>query len=236
MFYDQHKTKIIHNRLEQSLGKRLLLKINDNRSTLLSVKWEPSFTKVSLHHMFLQAPRNVMKALTCYLRGGDNRLDPSIKAFIETGIQSLDYSHQLDSSKLQVSGKVYNLQKLYREINDTYFNRPLGLRITWFGHGKRISRRRVTFGLYHDALRLIKINRLLDDVQFPEYFVSYVIYHEMLHYVYPAYVDETGRKQIHSPEFKRQEKKFEYYREAEHWIREHQSLLFKGRRFHYGRS
>ncbi len=102
----------------------------------------------------------------------------------------------------------------------------LNLTITWFGKPGLRNRSRVTFGLYHDPLKLIKIHRLLDSPSFPEYLVSYVIYHEMLHCVCPAYVDEKGVNRIHSKEFKEKETEFCHYELAQEWIREHQELFF----------
>lgn len=220
------KDLIFQEKLENSAGIKLRLKINDNRSTMLSVKWEPDCTKVSLHRMFLQAPRNVMQALACYLKGEDKKLAPSIRAYIEHNLQQLDYSHELDLSKLQTKGRVYDLQKIYHHLNRVYFDHSLDLHITWFGHGRRRSCNRVTFGLFHDPLRLIKINRLLDNKRFPDYFVAYVIYHEMLHYVCPTYVDEKGQKHIHSKEFKEREQEFKHFKLAQQWIRDNQNYLF----------
>jgi hypothetical protein len=216
----------LQEQLENSAGIKLRLKINDNRSTMLSVKWEPDCTKVSLHRMFLQAPKNVMQALACYLKGEHKKLAPSIKAYIEYNLQRLDYSHELDLSKLETRGRVYDLQKIYQHLNRHYFDRPLGLHITWFGERRRRICKRVTFGLYHDPLRLIKINRLLDNQYFPDYFVAYVIYHEMLHYACPAYVDKNGYKHIHSKEFKEREKMFKYFKQAQQWIQDNQNYLF----------
>ena len=67
---------------------------------MLSVKWEPDCTKVSLHRMFLQAPQECDGSLACYLRQEHKIIAPSVKAFIEDNLKSLDYSHQLDRSKL----------------------------------------------------------------------------------------------------------------------------------------
>lgn len=227
MARDQLKAITFQEKLENSAGVKLRLKINDNRSTMLSIKWEPDFPKISLHRMFLHAPKNVMQALACYLKGEHQTLAPSIKAYIEKGLQQLDYSHELDLSSLQTKGKVYDLRMMYREINRSYFNRSLDLHITWFGERQRRQMsKRVIFGLFHDPLRLIKINRLLDNSYFPEFFVSYVIYHEMLHYVCPSYVDERGHTHIHSKEFKGKEKEFKYFKEAQQWIRENKDYLF----------
>ena len=208
MSTDLEQNLTFQRQLEYQTGIKLLLKINDNRSTMLSVKWEANCAKVSLHRMFLQAPQNVMQALACYLKGQDRKLAPSIKAYIESSLQQLNYSHQLDLSKLQTKGTVYDLASIYHELNREYFDYPLGLFITWFGNGKKRPANRVTFGLFHDQLRLIKINKLLDNPRFPDYFVAYVIYHEMLHYVCPTYVDEKGVKHIHSKAFKKEKKNF----------------------------
>ena len=217
---------LFQKQLESRTGTRLHVKINDNRSTMVSVKWEPDCTKVSLHRMFLQAPHNIMQALACYLRGEHRQISPSIKAYIEDNLQKLDYSHQVDVSKLQTQGRIYDLEAVYRALNQDYFNNQLSLRITWFGKWQQSNRSRITFGLDYDPLKLIKINRFMDNSHFPHYFISYVTYHEMLHYLCPAYVDEKGLKHIHSREFKQREKEFKYFHEAQKWIRDNQNYLF----------
>ncbi len=213
--------------LESSSKKKLKVKINDNRSTMLSVKWEPDCTKVSLHRMFLEAPRNIMEELACYLRRESKIISPSVKAFIEYNLQKLDYSHQLDVSTLKSQGNVYNLQRMYDNVNEEYFGSKLDLRITWFGKPFQRNRSLVTFGLYHDPLRLIKIHRLLDSLSVPDYVVAFVIYHEMLHHVCPAYIDKKGMNRVHSREFKALEQKFHHFDLAQMWIKENQVFLFK---------
>ena len=181
--------------------KKYEFKINNNRCTMLSVKWEPDKTKVSLHKMFLDAPSNIMDQLACYLKQETKTISPQVRAFIDTNLQKLDYSWQLDKKKLEVKGSVYNLKTIFDELNQEYFNGELDLLITWFGKKGQKNRSRVTFGLYHDQMRLIKINRMMDTPAFPDYVVSFVIYHEMLHHVCPSYYDKNGRHQIHSKEF-----------------------------------
>jgi len=126
-------TFTLKQQLEYSSGLKLQLKINDNRSTMLSVKWEPDCTKVSLHRIFLEAPKNVMEDLACYLRRKDRIIASTVKAFIEDHLPDLDYSHQLDLSKLYFQGNAYNLQKIFNQLNAEYFRNQLSLLITWFG-------------------------------------------------------------------------------------------------------
>lgn len=229
VFMTQTKMKqpsLFQEQLEMHAGMKLQLKINDNRSTMLSVKWLPDLTKVSLHRMFLEAPKNIMHELACYLRREYKSLTPNIKAYIETNIQKLDYSKELNPDLLSTLGRSYNLQKIYDQLNEEYFQGKLKLHITWFGKSKHRFRSRITFGLYHDPLKLIKINRILDHPSVPHYIVAYIIYHEMVHNACPAYVDERGVKHIHSKEFKQEEKKFRYYNEAQKWIKSNQEAFF----------
>ena len=202
------------------------MRINDNRSTMLSVRWEPDYTRVSLHRMFLQAPSNVMEALACYLRGEEKSLAPTIKKFIEESVQKLDYSHHVDRQQLYSSGKIYNLQEIYDEINEVYFNSRLRLLITWFEQPRSKNRSKVTLGLYQDTLKLIKINRILDSTDIPYYLIGFVMYHEMLHAICPPYVDDSGTNHIHNKEFKRLEARFRHYRQAKSWLKENCMTLF----------
>jgi predicted metal-dependent hydrolase len=216
----------LQNEVENVSGVKLKLKINDNRSTMLSVRWEPDCTRVSLHRMFLEAPKNIMQSLACYIRQEHKIISRDIKIFIEDGLKKLDYSHTVDQSKLTCQGDVYNLKDLYDELNDKYFKGKLNLFITWFGKPTQRNKSRVTFGLYHDQLKLIKINRLLDNSTIPRYVIAYVVFHEMLHHICPSYVDEKGLHRIHSKEFKTKEERFEDFDLAQQWIKNHQAELF----------
>lgn len=212
--------------LELKTGRKFQFKVNDNRSTMLSVRWDPDVTKVSMHRMFLDAPKNIMDDLSCYLLKKENPIAPTIKAFIETNIKKLDYTGMIDRSKLISNGTVYNLREIYDRLNYEYFNRKLELTITWFGRHNQRNRSRVTFGLYHEPMKLIKIHRLLDSHTFPDYVVDFVVYHEMLHHVCPSYVDEKGITRIHSKAFKNREADFKEFDKAQKWIKNNQVHFF----------
>jgi hypothetical protein len=216
----------LYHELQSKSRKKLDLKINDNRSTMLSVAWEADRTKVSLHRMFLEAPRNIMEELATYINGKQKVIAPSIKAYIEETLNKIDCSYLLDPKKLTTQGNIYNLKEIYDDINKKYFNNSLKLHITWFGKYGRKNRSRVTFGLFHHHLKLIKIHRLLDCPTVPKYVIHYVVFHEMLHYLYPAVVDKKGVHHIHSKEFKREEAKYQQYALAHKWIVDNEPQLF----------
>jgi len=212
--------------LENELKKSVKLVINDNRSTMLSVKWEPHCTKVSLHRFFLNAPQEIMDSLAGYITREQENISQSVKTFIEVNMHNLDYSHEVNPLCLETLGKIYDLTALYDGINATYFDGELKLHITWFGEQSPKYRSRIVFGLYHGPLKLIKINRILDDIRFPEYFISYVLYHEMLHFVCRSYYDKKGKHRIHSDEFKKRERQFEYYGQAQDWLKRNREHFF----------
>ena len=206
---------------------KLKLKINDNRSTMLSVKWEPDcHTGVS--------PPDVSAGTK--ERDGSPRLLSKAEGQIDCSDSEGIYRRQSAEcwiipisstvTKLYSQGNVYNLKKIYDELNEEYYDGKLNLSITWFGKPWQRPRSRVTFGLYHDSLRLIKINRLLDSPSFPDYLVAYVVFHEMVHHVCPAYMDENGYHQIHSKEFKAEEARYRHFALAERWIKENQANFF----------
>jgi hypothetical protein len=212
--------------IEEQAKKRVRLRINDNHSTMLSVKWESDCTKVSMHRIFLDAPKNIMDALACHIQQENSNVAPQVKAYIEERLKHLDYSKTVNRNKIYTQGDVYDLNAFFHKINDEYFNNKIDLLITWYGKKGFRNRSRVTFGLYHQPLRLIKIHRMMDSFCFPDYFVEYVIFHEMLHHVCPSYYDSKGKHCVHSEEFKRLERQFYWYDKATKWLKENISNFF----------
>lgn len=132
-------------------------------------------------------------------------------------------------------GGVHDLRKMYEEINIEYFEGKLTLSIGWFGRknaSRRISRK--VLGYYDERKKSVRIHRSLDHPSFPEFFIAYVIYHEMLHSVERP-IQGRGRRKIHHAGFKDREKKFHSYAVAKEWEKGNLAKLLYGRR-EYGRS
>jgi hypothetical protein len=219
------ETEIFSQKLRGLVPFPLEVKFNQNRSIYLSLlerKW--NFARLSVHLCFLEAPTSVLLALATFVIGGQGikKAHSTLRQFIQTE-QS---KHFFEPKNLNPVGKVYDLRPMYDSVNRHYFNGSLDLNLTWFGKSSRRRRRRVTFGVYQDSLRLVKIHSLLDDVAIPDYFLSFVLYHEMLHAVVPGYHDEKGHFRVHGPEFKKREKEFLFYKEAKLWEKENKEKFF----------
>jgi hypothetical protein len=107
------------------------------------------------------------------------------------------------------AGKHYDLAPMFDRLNAEYFGSALPLpRIAW---SKRVWRTQL--GCYDPALDQIVMNRQLDRESVPEFVVAYVLYHEMLHQKHPVRFARC-RRESHSPEFRREEKKFADYARA----------------------
>lgn len=133
---------------------------------------------------------------------------------------------RLNVPKLEAQGGQYDLMAIYNLLNQSYFENKLELKITWFGSAKREARRHRKLGLYCFNDKLIKIHRLLDQPHFPPYFISYVVYHEMLHSVCPPIKAKRGRYRIHHCDFKKKEMEFAEYAIAKRWEEENKKLFF----------
>jgi len=109
----------------------------------------------------------------------------------------------------QPTGAHHNLAPLYEQLNERYFEGALTrprLGWSWRDWSSQL-------GCFDPALHQIVINRQLDRPGVPEYVVAYVLYHEMLHQKHPIRFARR-RRESHSPEFRREEKRFADYQRA----------------------
>ncbi len=110
-------------------------------------------------------------------------------------------------------GEYYDLDKMFAKLNRRYFGGELQKpAITW-------SQRRTRNILgHHDRVYdSITISKTLDSEDVPEWFVEYILYHEMLHIKHPARLI-NGRRYYHTSAFRLDERRFPYYEEAQQWL------------------
>ena len=110
-------------------------------------------------------------------------------------------------------GRVYDLDRIFRRINRLYFENALEKpTLTW---SQRKTRRILG---HHDSVHsTITISKSLDSNDVPDWFVDYIVYHEMLHIKHPAKVI-NGRRYYHTSAFRSDERAFDYYDESIRWL------------------
>ena len=110
-------------------------------------------------------------------------------------------------------GEIYDLDEIFTHLNQIYFDEKIKKpTLSWSV--------RKTYRIlgHHDAThKTIIISRSLDDKKTPKYVVEFILFHEMLHIFHPTQ-HRNGRRYNHTPQFRRDEKKFAFFDEAENWI------------------
>jgi hypothetical protein len=118
-------------------------------------------------------------------------------------------------------GRYHDLKAIFDKVNARYFRNSLRrYSITWGRKRKLPPREYFVFGTIQEEDRIIRIHPLLDAPFVPQWFLEYVIYHEMLHSFVPDEPGANGRRRVHTEDFNRQEKRFRFYRRARRWEEE----------------
>lgn len=119
-------------------------------------------------------------------------------------------------------GAAYDLDEMFERINETYFRNTIEKPVLSWSARKTYHR----LGHYSPDHHTIVISKSLDDLNVPKYVTEYVVFHEMLHIHHPTQ-HRNGRRYNHTPAFRRDEKKFRYFDEAEKWIEKSIGMMKK---------
>jgi hypothetical protein len=204
--------------LSQQLSIPVRIAWTANRSTMVSClrDRQTQGLQVRLHHMFQRADAPVWRALARYL-DGDARATPVIDRFLAAIAPRVAKA----ARALRPQGRCHDLAAIAERLNHDFFARRCAARITW---GRANPRRRssILLGSYTRAENLIRIHPCLDQSFVPEYYLAWVVYHEMLH---EAWGVEGGCN--HPPEFRALESLYPDADRAAAWERQHIDRLLQ---------
>jgi hypothetical protein len=209
------------------LGERVRLTVHDNRSTMVSFRRAAGALHYRVHHMFLEAPAEVVRALAAFAgpaRGGAARRRAAgghIDAFVKARRDRIGAPRV---GRLQPRGRVHDLQALFDELNAAEFDGAIVARIGWGSVRSGPRRRTVKTGVYLQDARVIRIHPTLDRPEVPEFYVAAVVFHEMLHQAVPVR-EAGGRRVVHGREFKARERAYRDFERARAWEARHLGLL-----------
>ncbi len=229
MFDMIRKARELHLGLEGYLGK-INLSLTNNRRRMLTVKLKREaktrapYYELRLHHMFLGCGEEVMAQLVGFIRGEDAARQ-QIQRFIQRNREAI--SHDVEHADLNDLGQFHDLEWLMKKASDLLQNDPEleGIKITWGRKGK--GKRSIRLGSYDFEQRLVRIHPSLDQRWVPGFFIEYIIYHELLHALYPPVDDGSGRRDVHTKEFRQMEELYPHYKEALAWEAQHIHLLLQ---------
>ena len=176
-------------------GRLVRLVFTRNRASMVSMRLDHlGVVRLRVDRSFGQAPETVLDALGRYLRtrhAADWRIVSRFAGSL-TPAPRPPASHQL-----LTRGRVHDLAVIRDRVNHEFFQGRLTCRIGWGVRGRRRRRARtrsIRYGSYVKSQNLVRINPLLDDPRVPIDFVTYIVFHEMLHAVVPS---ESGVRRRH---------------------------------------
>jgi predicted metal-dependent hydrolase len=227
-------------RLNRLTGGRLRsLELTDNRKTILSVRagriGNRAPFELRIHHSFTQAPEEVLQAVATFVesrRGSDQAREALV--LIREHFSAHRAKARSRKIVLQPEGVALDLREVMSDLNERYFENRLDVQITWgkaSTNAASCRRRRsasLQLGSYSYEDRLIRLHRVLDHPDVPRYVVEAVVYHEMLHADMPPEI-HNGKRQYHTPEFRKRERHYRNLTRAERWIGENMPELLKAR-------
>jgi predicted metal-dependent hydrolase len=128
---------------------------------------------------------------------------------------------------LESRGRCFDLQAVFDELNLQFFQSGITARIGWGRHSAKRRRRSIRLGVYDHKAREIRIHPVLDKPQVPTFFVEYIVFHEMLHQLFPSQ-RHSGRHVHHPKAFRDREKSFPKYSAAIAWESQNLTELLRG--------
>ncbi len=199
-------------------GKTLDLRLTENRHTIISVERGRHRYRVRVHRMFAGVKGRLVRALARYVVHNDRRASLLLRDCID-GHQ--DQIRRLPTPArrrlvLRTQGRVHDLKAVYDRLNRCYFAGKLDLRITWGAAWRRPAQRSIKVGAFLVEDRLIRVHPVLDQEMVPDYFLDWIVFHEMLHGKH-AIRRVGGRRCFHPPELVLEEKQFPDYGRARVW-------------------
>lgn len=213
--------KTLQSFLERRVSRPVEVRLNDNLHNLLTVvrpRGRPA--RVSVHRMFLDAPRDVLKSVVDFITGPTPEARATVRRYIcENRSKIRTAPTRKAQIRLQPVGRHFDLRRLADQINRTHFGGRLRFDITWSKRPTKPPRflHHIQLGNYNERLRLIRIHPILDSPIVPKYYISYIVFHEMAHIVVPPEVDDRGRVCHHTRKFYAIERKFPDYDRAVKW-------------------
>jgi hypothetical protein len=237
IFVHEGARQALERRLCMAGGRPVMLSVTDNVRQMVSHGLTQGILQIRLHHMFLDAPAVVQEALVRYVVEGERASSQIVGKYIEDNGYRIRASRPV-SRPLVTQGAAHDLYVIFHAVNDKYFGGAVDALITWGRSGNRrpvgrvsgtpkAPRRSIKLGSYSAMERLIRVHPVLDRSWVPRYFVSYIVYHEMLHHVIPS-SQGNGRRMLHPPAFKSRERVFRDFERALAWERAHISRLLRG--------
>ncbi len=216
-------------RLSSLLREPVEVELTDNAWTMVSYRRVQGRLCFRLHHMFTRAHETVLRALAGFTGRNRRAHGRVIDEYVREHKSLIRQAPPRIEAPLSPRGRVHDLADIYGELNAHHFRNQIRACIGWGRRSPGGRRRSIKMGVYFHDHKVIRIHPALDDERVPRHFVEMVVFHEMLHQIFPPRIDDEGRRYVHGPEFRAAERRFPGYDRARAWEKAHLHLLLKNR-------
>jgi predicted metal-dependent hydrolase len=209
-------------------GKMLELHLTNNHYSMISVRRQPEGYRLRLHRMFVGAEPRLVRALARYVVHNDARASQALGDFIDRHQHVIKKQpRKVRQISFRTVGKYHDLAAIFARLNTAWFDNRLDARITWGALPGQRARRSIKMGSFAVEDRIIRIHPRLDQADVPEFFIAWIVFHEMLHGKHD--VVRKGRRRIfHSPAFIADERTYPDFQRATEWERVNLDRLLGG--------
>lgn len=214
-------------RLAMVLREPVEVEMTDNAWTMVSYRRVAGRLAFRLHHMFAGASEAVLRALAGFTGKSRRAHGRIIDEHVRAHRALIRPAPRRKEPQLAARGRVHDLADIYGQLNASEFDNLVSARIGWGRRSPGGRRRSIKMGVYFHDQKLIRIHPALDDEQVPRHFVELVVFHEMLHQTIPPRIDASGRRTVHSREFRAAERQFPGYERARSWEKANLHLLLR---------
>jgi hypothetical protein len=192
------------------------------RATLFSFRILSGVAHVKMHSAFHEAPDEVLyQAAHLMLNkrkgarpfGARDAFDAFVRG-LPGEVFNLPGARRSSQRAREEPGLFRSLPESFLRVNAQYFGgRMTSPHLCW----SPVRARRIV-GTYQERSDRMVLSRRLDSPRVPEFVLDFVMYHELLHKALGTGRRQDGRRRMHGPEFRRLERRFQRYREAEEWL------------------
>ncbi len=214
-------------RLSSLLREPVEVELTDNAWTMVSYRRVSGRLHFRLHHMFARAHETGMRALAGFTGKNRRAHGRAIDDYVRQHRELIKTNSPRAEPPLATRGRVHDLLEIYCALNLRHFGDSVQARIGWGRRAPGGRKRSIKMGVYFHDHRIIRIHPALDDERVPRHFVEMVVFHEMLHQVFPPRTDGRGRRSVHGREFREAERSYPGYERARSWEKAHLHLLLK---------
>jgi hypothetical protein len=182
-------------------------------SAVYKAKITPQLTHIQLSEGFIAAEKHLIQSV---MESVLIKKIPETKNLIRRFANSeayreiileLDLIAQVFSENAQ--GEYHDLDELFRTVSQEYLDSSfLKPRLCW---NSILTTRKL--GHYESARDRVVLSPSLDRKDIPSFVVEFVLYHELLH-KHHGVEWLNGKRMVHTPAFRRSEKKFRFYDQA----------------------